>query len=611
MAKKQAVKLKLSAIDGVSRVLGRIGRKFGAFGSKMRSAGQTMTQFVSLPAALAGAAIIKVGADFELGMNRMRAVAGLLGKEHEATFQNLRTLAKKYGRETVFSTREVTTAMNFLAQAGLRTKAMTAALPHVLDLAAISGGDLGLVTDQLTDIMTGYGKKATDIGRINDLLVATFTSSTTNIDQLADAFKFFAPIARANKIEMGETAALLGILADSGIKASLAGTGLRRVVLALVKAASKTGGAKGQVLRNLGFEKKDIINTKGQVTSLIPIIQKLRKATPEQLLEVFGIRGIGIIQALTGAEKIGAKADEAISKYRDYLKKQKEIGKTVATEMMKGAAGAIKRFISALEALAITIGETGVLKTFTDLTNRISAFIRGLEKSSPKLLKMATVFVIAAGALGPLLMSLGLVALGISSLLGPVGLALLVMAAIGAVAILVWRNWDKLGRHFQFIKDLFVIAWKGIKLAFSTAIEKIKSLDEDLTGQPNALRKAWEALAQFFRVLWAGITHIFSSSIGKITKEIEKLRSAARIAAAPGVFLAEQFKRHFVGPLMGKIIPGLGPPRGGGPGTGGQGGRVDVNINLRGAGPGTTIKTVQKGAVEAQTKVGKAMPEAG
>ncbi|WP_032901352.1 phage tail tape measure protein, partial [Yersinia enterocolitica] len=62
------------------------------------------------------------------------------------------------------------------------------------------------------------------IKRVSDVMAKGFTSSNTNLLELGEAMKYVAPIAEAAGASIEDTTALLGVLADNGIKGSMAGT---------------------------------------------------------------------------------------------------------------------------------------------------------------------------------------------------------------------------------------------------------------------------------------------------------------------------------------------------------------------------------------------------
>ena len=67
------------------------------------------------------------------------------------------------------------------------------------------------------------------------MFAGTITSANTNVAELGEAMKFVGAIAASLGVSIEETAAAIGVLSDAGLKGTLAGTGLRRVLIGLAK----------------------------------------------------------------------------------------------------------------------------------------------------------------------------------------------------------------------------------------------------------------------------------------------------------------------------------------------------------------------------------------
>ena len=87
-------------------------------------------------------AAVKIGGDFEEQMSRVKAISGATGQ----AFEDLRDQAIDLGAKTAFSAKESADGMENLASAGFDAKEIMAAMPGLLDLAAVSGGDVALAS---------------------------------------------------------------------------------------------------------------------------------------------------------------------------------------------------------------------------------------------------------------------------------------------------------------------------------------------------------------------------------------------------------------------------------------------------------------------------------
>lgn len=228
-----------------SKVLSQIdvaGDKFIAVGEKITSAGQAV-----MPASVAvmglGTAAVKTAADFDSAMSQVAAVSGATGDDFDA----LRDKAREMGAKTKFSASEAAEAMNYMAMAGWKTEDMLDGIEGIMSLAAASGEDLATTSDIVTDALTAFGLSAADSGHFADILAAASSNANTNVAMMGETFKYCAPIAGAMGYTAEDVAEAIGLMANSGIKSTQAGTALRTMMTKLQGELELSGSAFGEV----------------------------------------------------------------------------------------------------------------------------------------------------------------------------------------------------------------------------------------------------------------------------------------------------------------------------------------------------------------------------
>lgn len=239
--------------------------KIKAVGGAMTSVGGSLTKSVSLPLAGVGAAALKAGVSFEQGMAQVKAISGATGKD----FDKLREKAIEMGAKTKFSATESAEAMNYMAMAGWKTEDMLQGIEPIMNLAAASGEDLALVSDIVTDALTAFGLSAKDTTRFVDVLSAASANSNTNVSMLGESFKYVAPVAGALGYSVEDTSLALGLMANSGIKATQSGTALRTLLTNMSKPTKQMKMA----MDTLGVSLED---ENGNMKSLRQVMDELR-----------------------------------------------------------------------------------------------------------------------------------------------------------------------------------------------------------------------------------------------------------------------------------------------------------------------------------------------
>ena len=184
--------------------------------------------------------------DFEKQMSRVQAVRGL--EKNSPEMLALTEKAKDLGATTAWTRSEAAQAMYYQAMAGWDVNQIMSATPAIMNLASAGNTDLATTSDILTDTLTGFHVNATEkyrdsSGRVvnaaehyADVMAATVTNSNTDISQLGEALKYSSNVigamyadkdiqTRFHAIEDAMT--LTGLMANAGIKGSMAGTSTR------------------------------------------------------------------------------------------------------------------------------------------------------------------------------------------------------------------------------------------------------------------------------------------------------------------------------------------------------------------------------------------------
>lgn len=263
---KQAASVIGSQMQAAGQKITELGNKIREAGDKMAAVGQSLTTKVTMPIVGAFGAAVKTTMDFDSQMSKVKAISGATGQE----FQQLRDKAREMGEDTKFSATEAGQAFEYMGMAGWKTEQMMAGIPAILNLAAAAGEELGTTSDIVTDALTAFGLKAEDASRFADVLAAASTNSNTNVSMLGESFKYAAAPAGALGYSIEDVAVALGLMANSGIKADMAGTSLRNMFQRMAKPTKESAMA----MERLGLE---LYDEQGQMYTLRQIMNQLRQ----------------------------------------------------------------------------------------------------------------------------------------------------------------------------------------------------------------------------------------------------------------------------------------------------------------------------------------------
>lgn len=295
-----------------------------------------------------GAASVKVGSDFEASMSKVAAISGATGDDLKA----LTDKAKEMGATTKFSASESADALQYMAMAGWKTEDMLNGLEGIMNLAAASGEDLATTSDIVTDALTAFGLSAEDSTHFADVLAQASSKANTNVGMMGETFKYVAPVAGALGYTAEDTALAIGLMANSGIKASQAGTSLRSIMSRMAKPTKEVQGA----MDKLGVSLTD---SNGNMKSLNEVMGDLRNGfaglSEAEAAEMAA--ALGGQEAMSGLLAIVNASDDDFDKLSDAIYSCDGAAKRMADTMNDNLQGQITILKSGLEGLGISLYE--------------------------------------------------------------------------------------------------------------------------------------------------------------------------------------------------------------------------------------------------------------
>lgn len=345
--------------------------------SGLERAAQASFTAIKAGAAMSAAALsaittasVAVGSNFEEQMSTVQAISMASGDEVD----RLNEKAKELGKSTKFSASEVGQGFEYMAMAGWKTEDMLSGIGGILDLAAASGEDLGAVSDIVTDAMTAFGLGSDQAGRFADVLAAASSNANTNVSMMGEAFKYVATVAGALGYEIEDTAVAIGLMANSGIKASQAGTALRSMFSRLSKPTAEVQSAMEAL--NLSLTDED-----GNMKSFLELQKDMRA----------GFAGMADVQkaevaaklagqeAMSGILAIANSSDADFEKLTEAINNSAGAAEKMSEIRLDNLKGDLTIMRSAAEGFGIDLYEnlSGPLR---DITQMGTAFIGDMSE---------------------------------------------------------------------------------------------------------------------------------------------------------------------------------------------------------------------------------------
>ena len=358
--------------------------------------GSTLATTAVMAAPFVG--MLSKAADFEAVMSKVKAIT----VSDDQAMQQLTATARELGQKTMFSATQAGEAMTYLGMAGWNSQQIMAGMPGLLDLAAASNTDLARTADIVSDDLTAFGLSAEHAGHMADVFAKTSTSTNTTVEMLGETMKYAAPVAHAFGASLEETAALTGLMANSGIKASAAGTALRSGFLRLAGTSAKSTKAIEEMglslseataqqeearaaLASLGIAMEDTNGPRKMGAIVRDLADKTKDMSKEQRLATLAtIFGTNAASAWVAVIDQGPDALDQLTK---ELENSDGAAAAMAETMQNNARGAMVRLQSATESVAISIGGT-MLPTLAELGDSLAneaAYVSKVASEHPEL----------------------------------------------------------------------------------------------------------------------------------------------------------------------------------------------------------------------------------
>jgi len=400
-------------IKGLEKGLSKASSSLSKFASNAARTGSLLSFGVTTPLAALGKQAFDTFSTFENEMTKVKSITGATASE----FKMLSDEAKRLGGTTQFTAQQVSELQLILGRKGFDPTAIKNMESSILDLALATGEDLSLAAETVSASINAFGLEAEHAGSIANTLASASANSSVQLSTFATAFGHAGTAAKSVGVDFNELSAMMGVLMDNGIKASKAGTGLRKIFIELAQ--------RGKSLTE-GLDEM----AKGNV-SIIDTSDAVGKTAAAQLKILLDNRDA---------------TKELAHEYKTNTGRLKEM----SNEMGGTTFAKVKKMQSAIEGLKLEFGGLladmllPIIKKITELANKFT----NLDDNTKR---MILTFAGISAALGPVLIAIG----ALASLVSPLGLAITGLAAgIGALTVASSDNKTEIEKENTALNNL-------------------------------------------------------------------------------------------------------------------------------------------------------------
>lgn len=451
-----------------------LGEEFKQVGSKMQSIGSGMTKYVTAPIMAVGAAATKAFNEVQNGLNVVTQKTGATGTALQEMHDITRDLAKNL--PTDFET--AGTAVGELnTRFGVTGQELEKLSEDYIKFAKVNGVDLNSSIDETQKALSAFGLSAKEAPALLDRLTKAGQESGASVDTLTEGLIQNSAAFQDMGLNIDQSVNLMSQIEKSGANSETVMGGLRKAL----KNAAEEGIPLDQALSQL---QDTIKNGTGDVDGLTASYDLFGKSG-DQVFNAVKNGSLDFSDLAKNAADASGTLDSVFNqtltpadKFQMALNSAKDVGYELGNTLLPMI--------------------TPLIEKFTDKLQKVSDWWASL---SPKTQKMIEIAGLIVAGIGPLLMIIGslLGALGniiiiapmvgsaFSVMLGPVGLIIAGIAALIAIGVLLYKNWDKIKEAAGALKNWIVTTFGnlknkvaeifgGIKNAMLKPIEKAKEL---------------------------------------------------------------------------------------------------------------------------------------
>jgi len=330
-----------------------------------------------------GVSAVKTFGDFEQAINEGAAATDNFGGKRK----EVEDLAISLGRDLPVSATDAAQGMVELGKAGFDANEILAAGPGVARLSVAAHISIGKAAEITTGAIRGFGLAASDTNMVLDIMTATANASSVDVTDMKETFKYAGSAAHAAGYSIQDLSIATGIMGNSMIKGSDAGTALRSIITRLAAPPKEAAGA---------FDKLGISaftadgKSKPFRDTLVDLRAKFAGLSQQEQIDMG--KKIAGQEALGGFLSLMNASTEDFNKMRDAVDGSAGSLDKMVNVMNSGTKMGIENLKGSIEALQIRIGQH-LAPAVNFLSGKLADFVNiATAKVEPAFAKLSAIF---------------------------------------------------------------------------------------------------------------------------------------------------------------------------------------------------------------------------
>lgn len=517
MASKKIAGITIELDADTSKVvkgMDAVAKKVDAVGQSLQKVGTSLTKNLTAPIVAVGAASVKSFTEVDEGLDTIVQKTGATGEEAEAMGDIMKNLATSIPTDFKTAGEAVGEVSTRFGVTGDELESLSG---QFVKFAQLNNTDVSTSIDSVQKALSAYGLGAESAGGFLDRLNKTGQDTGVSVDKLSAGIVSNATAFKEMGLGIDEAVAFMGQLETSGANSETVLNGMRK--------ALKNATAEGKPLDvALAELQETILNGTDSMDGLTAAY------------DIFG---------KSGDQIYGAVKDGTIN-FVDLAGAMTDAGDSVANTF-EGTLSPTDQFKTTMNELKVVGADVGstILELLIPVIRQVGEIITKVKEAweglSPETQEMIVKAAGIVAAVGPVLLVIGKVVSGISSIIS-IGSALVaaigaisapvvaVVAVIGgliAIGVALYKNWDEICAWAGRVKDKVTESWNNMKQNVSdswnnmkqnaaNAMDAIKSkVEQNGGGIKGVLKTAVEGYVNLWKAGFETINNLTGGKLGE------------------------------------------------------------------------------------------------
>ena len=491
-----------------------VAKKVDAVGQSLQKVGTSLSKNLTAPIVAVGAASVKAFNEVDEGLDTITQKTGATGEEAEAMGEIMKNLATSIPTDFKTAGEAVGEVSTRFGVTGDELESLSG---QFVKFAQLNNTDVSNSIDSVQKALSAYGLGAEDAGAFLDRLNRTGQDTGVSVDKLSAGIISNATAFKEMGMNIDEAVAFMGQLETSGANSETVLNGMRKAL----KNATAEGIPLDQALADL---QNTILNGTDSMDGLTAAY------------DIFG---------KSGDQIYGAVKDGTIN-FVDLATAMTDAGNSVS-DTFEGTLDPTDEFKTTMNELKVVGADVGgtllqmvipVIRQVGEIITKVKEAWEGLSPETQQMIIKAAGIV---AAVGPVLVVIGKVVSGISSIIS-IGSALVaaigaisapvvaVVAVIGgliAIGVALYKNWDEICAWAGRVKDKVTESWNNMKQNVSdswnnmkqnasNAMDAIKNkVEQNGGGIKGVLKTAVEGYVNLWKAGFEQINNLTGGKLGE------------------------------------------------------------------------------------------------